>query len=81
MVPEQNVTLGDDTVVMVWISSQDAAAVAEKGFRIVHGPSDYFYLVRTKISICKLQRANHVFDRTVEAANGSGMTSGMPPHA
>ena len=45
MVLEQNVTLGNDTVVMVWISSQDAAAVAEKGFRLVHGPSDYFYLV------------------------------------
>jgi hypothetical protein len=28
----------------VWISSQDAAAVAEKNFRFVHAPSDYFYL-------------------------------------
>jgi len=29
---------------MVWISSANAAAVAAKGFRIVHSPSDYFYL-------------------------------------
>lgn len=34
----------------VWISSSDAAAVAEKGFRIVHAPSDYFYLVRCSSS-------------------------------
>ncbi|KAI0629989.1 N-acetylhexosaminidase [Trametes polyzona] len=44
MVLEHNVTLGNDTVVMVWISSANAAAVAQKNFRIVHGPSDYFYL-------------------------------------
>ena len=29
----------------VWISSQDALAVVEKGFRIVQVPSNYFYLV------------------------------------
>ncbi len=29
----------------VWISSANAAAVAKKNFRLVHGPSDYFYLV------------------------------------
>jgi hexosaminidase len=28
----------------VWISSADAKAVAEAGFRLVHAPSDYFYL-------------------------------------
>jgi len=44
MVLDFNLTLSDDTVVMVWISSDDAAAVADKGFRIVHSPSDYFYL-------------------------------------
>ncbi|KAH9850196.1 N-acetylhexosaminidase [Lenzites betulinus] len=44
MVLEHNVTLGNDTVVMVWISSANAAAVAAKNFRLVHGPSDYFYL-------------------------------------
>ncbi|KAI0823997.1 N-acetylhexosaminidase [Trametes gibbosa] len=44
MVLEHNVTLGNDTVVMVWISSANAAAVAARNFRLVHGPSDYFYL-------------------------------------
>ncbi|KAG6825266.1 hypothetical protein H0H92_004254 [Tricholoma furcatifolium] len=44
MVLEHNVTLQEDTVVMVWISSEDAAAVVEKNFRIVHAPSNYFYL-------------------------------------
>ena len=28
----------------VWISSDDVAAVAQKGFRLVHAASDYFYL-------------------------------------
>ena len=32
--------------IRVWISSQHAADVASKGFRLVHGPSDFFYLVR-----------------------------------
>ncbi|KAF7300512.1 Beta-hexosaminidase [Mycena chlorophos] len=44
MVLTQNLTLSNNTVVMVWISSDDAAAVAAKNFRLVHGPSDYFYL-------------------------------------
>ncbi|KAL5523179.1 NAG1_1 [Sanghuangporus sanghuang] len=44
MVLEHNVTLSNEAVVMVWISSQHAADVASKGFRLVHGPSDYFYL-------------------------------------
>ena len=29
-------------------SSANAAAVAQKNFRLVHGPSDYFYLVRAE---------------------------------
>ncbi|KAH7885159.1 glycoside hydrolase family 20 protein [Phlebopus sp. FC_14] len=44
MVLSWNVTLSNETIVMVWISSEDAAAVAEKGFRIVQAPSNYFYL-------------------------------------
>ncbi|KAF8903094.1 N-acetylhexosaminidase [Gymnopilus junonius] len=39
-----NVTLSNSTVIMVWISSEDAAAVAARGLRLVHSPSDYFYL-------------------------------------
>ena len=31
--------------IRVWTSSQSAAAVAAKGLRFVHSPSDYFYLV------------------------------------
>lgn len=31
----------------VWISSEHAASIASKNFRLVHGPSDYFYLVCT----------------------------------
>ncbi|KAI0785103.1 N-acetylhexosaminidase [Abortiporus biennis] len=44
MVLEHNITLSNETIVMVWISSANAAAVAAKNFRIVHGPSDFFYL-------------------------------------
>lgn len=44
MVLDHNITLRNDTVVMVWISSENAAKVAAKNFRIVHAPSDYFYL-------------------------------------
>ncbi|THU98929.1 beta-hexosaminidase [Dendrothele bispora CBS 962.96] len=44
MVLEHNVTLSNDTVVMVWISSEHAASVAQAGFRFVHAPSDFFYL-------------------------------------
>ncbi|KZO96762.1 glycoside hydrolase family 20 protein [Calocera viscosa TUFC12733] len=40
----QNVSLGPDTLVIVWISSDDALAVAQKGYKMIHGPSDYFYL-------------------------------------
>ncbi|TFY81773.1 hypothetical protein EWM64_g2232 [Hericium alpestre] len=44
MVLDYNVTLANDTVVMVWISSANAAAVAAKGYHFVHSASDYFYL-------------------------------------
>ncbi|KAN0087813.1 glycoside hydrolase family 20 protein [Tylopilus felleus] len=44
MVLTWNLTLSKETIIMVWISSLDAAAVAELGYRIVHAPSNYFYL-------------------------------------
>lgn len=44
MVLANNVTLANDTLVMVWISSDDVQAVAQKGFRLIHAASDYFYL-------------------------------------
>ncbi|KAH7928429.1 glycoside hydrolase family 20 protein [Leucogyrophana mollusca] len=44
MVLQHSVTLSNNTIVMVWISSDNVAAVAKKGFRIIHSASDYFYL-------------------------------------
>ncbi|KAJ7196128.1 N-acetylhexosaminidase, partial [Mycena pura] len=44
MVLADPVTLANDTIVMVWISSADVQAVAQTGLRIVHAASDYFYL-------------------------------------
>ncbi|KAI8986124.1 N-acetylhexosaminidase [Trametes punicea] len=44
MVLVHNVTLSPQTKVLVWISSDDVKAVAEKGFKIIHAASDYFYL-------------------------------------
>jgi len=44
MVLSHNVTLSNDTIALVWISSDDVKAVAEKGFRLIHAASDYFYL-------------------------------------
>jgi hexosaminidase len=44
MVLDWNITLSNETIVMIWISSADAAAVAGKGFRIIQAPSNYFYL-------------------------------------
>ncbi|KAF7316026.1 Beta-hexosaminidase [Mycena indigotica] len=44
MVLDNPVTLANDTVVMVWISSEHVQAVAQSGHRLVHAASDYFYL-------------------------------------
>ncbi|EEB94073.1 hypothetical protein MPER_07179, partial [Moniliophthora perniciosa FA553] len=44
MVLEHNITLKNDTVALVWISSQHAASIVAKDIRIIHAPSDYFYL-------------------------------------
>ncbi|KAG9103012.1 N-acetyl-glucosamine-6-phosphate deacetylase [Ceratobasidium sp. 370] len=44
MVLDHNVTLPKDTITLVWISSANVAAVVQKGYRVVHAPSDYFYL-------------------------------------
>ncbi|KAI0250413.1 N-acetylhexosaminidase [Lactifluus subvellereus] len=44
MVLNYDLTLSNDTIVLVWISSVDAAAVAAKGFRFIHAASDSFYL-------------------------------------
>ncbi|KAJ2924124.1 hypothetical protein H1R20_g12964, partial [Candolleomyces eurysporus] len=44
MALNHRVSLANDTIIMVWKSSEHATEVAKKGFRIVHAPSDYFYL-------------------------------------
>ncbi|KAK4055282.1 Glucosamine-6-phosphate isomerase (Glucosamine-6-phosphate deaminase) (GNPDA) (GlcN6P deaminase) [Microbotryomycetes sp. JL201] len=44
MVLNHELSLGLDTIVTVWISSANVRAVANKGFRIIHAASDYFYL-------------------------------------
>ncbi|KAF9068588.1 N-acetylhexosaminidase [Rhodocollybia butyracea] len=44
MVLEFNLTLSNETIVMVWISADDAAAVTSQGFRIVRADSVAYYL-------------------------------------
>ncbi|KAM0793381.1 hypothetical protein ACM66B_000835 [Microbotryomycetes sp. NB124-2] len=44
MVLNHNLSLSQDTIVTVWISSANVRAVAEAGFRVIHAASDYFYL-------------------------------------
>ncbi|OBZ65102.1 Beta-hexosaminidase 2 [Grifola frondosa] len=44
MVLSHNVTVVNDTVVVVWQTSADAAAVAARNLRFIHQPSDFFYL-------------------------------------
>ena len=36
--------LHPSTLIMVWISSTHAALIASHNLRIIHAPSDYFYL-------------------------------------
>ena len=54
----------------MWISSANAAAVAEKNFRIVHGPSDFFYLVSSIYVIYGTNSGLMTLDRIVEAEVG-----------
>ncbi|KAI9442927.1 N-acetylhexosaminidase [Lactarius indigo] len=44
MVLNFNLTLSNETIALVWISSDNAAAVAAKGFRFIHAASNSFYL-------------------------------------
>ncbi|KAG6872266.1 hypothetical protein C0995_011403 [Termitomyces sp. Mi166 len=44
MVLDHPVTLANDTIALVWISSANVAAVAQKGYKLIHAASDYFYL-------------------------------------
>ncbi|TBU57872.1 N-acetylhexosaminidase [Dichomitus squalens] len=44
MVLTHNVPVVNDTVVVVWQTSEDAVSVAERNLRFIHQPSNYFYL-------------------------------------
>ncbi|KAI0345598.1 N-acetylhexosaminidase [Trametopsis cervina] len=44
LVLNHNVTFSNDTVVVVWSSSQVAVEIAARNMRMVLAPSDYFYL-------------------------------------
>lgn len=44
MVLSHNVTLKNDTLVIVWISSDDARLIAQAGYSIIHAPVTNFYL-------------------------------------
>ena len=50
MVLDHNVTISKESPVLVWISSANVKAVAEKGYKVIHAASDYFYLVRISFS-------------------------------
>uniref|UniRef100_A0A0K3CA31 Beta-hexosaminidase n=1 Tax=Rhodotorula toruloides TaxID=5286 RepID=A0A0K3CA31_RHOTO len=44
LVLKHDLGLANETVVMVWIDSANVRAVADKGHRVIHAASDYFYL-------------------------------------
>ncbi|BGO94733.1 Glucosamine-6-phosphate isomerase (Glucosamine-6-phosphate deaminase) (GNPDA) (GlcN6P deaminase) [Rhodotorula toruloides] len=44
LVLKHDLSLAKETVVMVWIDSANVRAVADKGHRIIHAASHYFYL-------------------------------------
>ena len=50
-------------IVQVWKTSADARAVLDKGYNLVHSPSDYFYLVRSSsrgvTSTCRCRANTH----------------------
>jgi hexosaminidase len=39
--------LSKETVVDIWLNSDDALRVLEKGYKIIHAAVEYFYLVST----------------------------------
>ncbi|PPQ63592.1 hypothetical protein CVT24_004452 [Panaeolus cyanescens] len=38
------VSLANDTLILVWISADNVASVAQKGFKVIHAANEYFYL-------------------------------------
>ncbi|KAJ3475304.1 hypothetical protein NLI96_g11923 [Meripilus lineatus] len=44
MILTHNVPVTNDTVAVVWQSSEDAVRMAQRGIRFIHQPSNFFYL-------------------------------------
>ncbi|CDO76788.1 Glycoside Hydrolase Family 20 protein [Trametes cinnabarina] len=59
MVLTHDVPVLDDTVVVVWQTSEDAAAVANRRLRLIHQPSNYFYLAYSFDPFANLTAAQH----------------------
>jgi len=43
--------LSKETVVDIWLNSDDAARVLEKGYKIIHAAVEYFYLVNHTLTV------------------------------
>ena len=65
--------------IRVWISSGDTSAVAERGFRIIQVPSNYFYLVSSSWILHQKPLDDHT--RIVVPVHGWEMTQvGVGPY-
>ena len=54
----------------VWISSDNVKAVVDKGFKLIHAASDFFYLVSSTCVIQGTKSDSMTLDRIVEAEVG-----------
>ena len=54
----------------VWISSDNVKAVVDKGFKLIHAASDFFYLVSSIYVIYGTNSDLMTLDRIVEAEVG-----------
>ena len=57
----------------VWISSDNVKAVVDKGFKLIHAASDFFYLVSTVSATHVTDFGSLTFDRIVEVEVGLGL--------
>ncbi|PPQ65899.1 hypothetical protein CVT26_000919 [Gymnopilus dilepis] len=44
MLLDYEMTLANDTLIMVWISANNVASVVKKGYQVIHASNEYFYL-------------------------------------
>ncbi|KAF9046243.1 beta-hexosaminidase [Panaeolus papilionaceus] len=44
MLLEHPVSLANDTLILVWISANNVASVAQKGYKVIHAANEFFYL-------------------------------------